>query len=270
MAGAQTFTLSSHNMLFSLDPKRWNQDLTKSDMGDITAYQEANGRQMRTTLKNFCGDHGRGLYHPDSTGQPISWKVKRFEPMANTMGVVEVHRGAKGMGVDAHMKPARDFSHIGLREKESGSQGLVINVHPISTATADESQINHNQGTEVNIWNDWSIGQYWLDVVSFSAKAMSHQRPGKETRESKWDWICLIGDFNADLRNKEMWYYPGNLVLSLFDTDKRPQGLDHIIFSKGSDLRKGERRVAQGHTDHLIHFQTVTTTAEQPDFPRDR
>jgi hypothetical protein len=256
---ARTFEIVTHNMLFRLNPEKWTEDLKKSAQGEITGYQEAEGDAARRTLKKFCAENGRGLYHPEECGNPISWNRATFTP-TTFKGTGEVHRSAQGMGVNVKFNPKRDFCYLGLRTENSA--GLVVNVHPVSGATDPTPE----EAPATSRWKDWAIGQYWLDVVSFTAAQMSVQK-ATTGMEARWDWITVIGDYNAALSNTDQWYYPGKLLLALFNPDKQAKGLDHIVFSKGSDVSLGKRWTVEGNTDHRIHFQTVTTTAEKLDFP---
>lgn len=266
------FTDASHNLLFRLNPELWREDLAKSSAAELVGYQEVGGDQARRTLAAWCEEKGRGLFHPPHTDCPISWDLDAFRQVkldgVPVEGANEVHLSALLMGIRAKFNPSRDFTWVGLVHKESGKKLLRINVHPIAGALRQEDAPEHNDSDELSAWKDWGIAQYWLDVVSFTAAAMSLQVDGKKATKGFWDAILLGGDFNAAMSNERRWYYPGSLLDGLYESDSREAGLDHLVRTRGSDLRAGKRWTKEGHTDHRLHFVNYEVR-EVEDFPRD-
>jgi hypothetical protein len=262
---------ASHNFLFTLPKAKWLEDLAKSDAGDITGYQECEGSGQRATLKEHCAATGRGLYHPKSCGNPISWKKDLFSPVRidgkNYRGVIEAHLGATAMGVDAKFNPPRDFAYVGLTHTETGKKVLRINVHPLAGGTKLESNPDNRDSVALSKYKDWGIGQYWLDVLSYTAGQMSKQDPGLRAMTNYWDIVTIGGDYNAAMSNKDRWYYPANLLAPLFVPDSLKAGLDHMQHGNGSDVKVTRRWAVSGHTDHRIHF-VERTIVNVPDFPR--
>jgi len=261
----------SHNVLRTMDKNRWDKDLAKSDKADITGYQEAGASGVREVIKAYCGREGRALYHPTSCGNPISWKRSVFtevrirEKLAR--GVINSHLGASQMGVPARMNPARDFTYVGLRHRESSKTVLRINVHTTAHGVMAESSPANTDSVAASKWKDWAIGQYWLDVLSFVAGQMSLQDPGRETTTSLWDVVSIGGDYNGQMTNRARWYYPGSLLPAVFVADRKPTGLDHLQHGHGSDVTVDRRWSVPGYTDHSIHF-VQRTFANVTDFPR--
>jgi len=262
---------ASHNLFFRLDQGDWREDLVKSSDGDVTGYQEGAGGDVRRVLKEFCAAHGRGLYHPAGTGNPISWKKEVFS-MARVegslvRGAINAHPGAVAMGIDAKYNPARDFTWVGLTHKASGKKLLRINVHPLAGGTKREDNPDNTDSDELSQYKDWGIGQYWLDVLSFAAAQMSLQDPGRESMTSLWDIVTIGGDYNAAMDNYARWYYPAPMLDALFVRDKYLGGLDHLQHAFGADVRDERRWAEQGNTDHRIHYMQ-RTILDVPDFPR--
>jgi hypothetical protein len=265
---------ASHNLLYTLDQDKWLADLQKSDLGDVTGYQEVSNTQARSALRSYCKTTGRGLFHPTGCTVPISWRTSVFKPMTRSdrsllRDVVKVHASATTMGVDAKLNPAREFTYVGLTHKESGKKILRINVHPIAGGTKKESDPTNTDSDELSVWKDWGIGQYWLDVIAFAARQMSRQNPGAKTMANFWDAVTLGGDYNGSMENQDRWYYPGTMLPTLFVADKTMTGLDHLQHAHGSDVKAGKRWSVSGNTDHRIHY-VERTFLTVPDFPRQR
>jgi hypothetical protein len=272
MAG---FTESTHNMLFTLNKAKWFEDLEKSDNADLTKYQEAEGKPQREALQEWCTKKNRGLYHPKSCGNPISWSKTVFQPVVKAngkpaCGVRQVHKSAEAMGVPAKFNPPRDFSWMGLEHTATKNKILAINVHPLAGATKRESAPGNTDSPALSVYKDWGIGQYWLDVVSMVAAQMSIQDPGPQEKASFWDVVTLGGDYNAAMDNKREWYYPASILAALFISDTEfLGGLDHMQATHHSDVRQVRRWKVQGNTDHSIHF-AQWEFVPRPDFPRDK
>lgn len=270
----QSFVASTHNILFALEktPDKWKEDLVKSSGSTvaITNYQEAEGEKARATIREWCVKHNRSLFHPENTGNPISWDNATFEQLvvANSKigGVKEVHASAREMGVPAKFNPARDFTFVGLKHRATGKSVLVINVHPVSGATAPADRPGNDDSPELAAWKDWAIGQYWLDVLSFTARQMSRPDPGVEALTPFWDIILLGGDFNAATANEKQWYYPGAMLDSLYLPDTLERGLDHLMRTITSDCSVADRWKVEGNTDHSIHFCKYRILDEVQDF----
>lgn len=265
--------VATHNMLFLLNPTKWNQDLAKSGMAHVTGYQEAEGKEQRQTLVDYCAKAARGLYHPKSCGNPISWNKSTYDQAIvkdkPVQGVRDVHLGAVAMGVNAKFNPPRDFAWVGLVHKASQQKHLIINVHPLAGGTKPEDAKDNTDSDALSAYKDWGIAQYWLDIMAFTAAEMSVNDPGAKSMTQLWDAILLVGDFNAQMNNARRWYYPGAMLLALYHQDPQVQGLDHIMRTKGSNLKAGERSSQAGNTDHRIHFQRYTIT-DVPDYPREK
>jgi hypothetical protein len=266
-----TYIDASHNILRTLTPAKWQQDLAKSARGDITGYQEATNAAARAAVKKHCADAHRGLYHPASCGNPISWRRATFD-QANiggkvSEGVVNAHASAKAMGVPSNVNPERDFTWVGLIHKASGYKVLRINVHTASHGVLPEANPRNTDSAALAHWKDWAIGQYWLDVVSFAARMMSVQDPGVKSMANLWDVVSIGGDYNAELTQKGRWYYPGSLLPALFVADRQPKGIDHLQHSHGSDATIKRRWSLAANSDHKIHFVERTLVAVT-DFPR--
>lgn len=255
-----TFTDGTHNLLFRLDPDKWRADLEKSAAASLTGYQEAEGKPQRITLKDWCAANGRGLYHPKSCGNPISWDSDVWEEWSPTdkkfRGCKHSHLSAVAMGVNAKMNPARDFVWLGLRHKATQRTVLRINVHPLAGGTRAPGVEEDKDSPALDAYKNWGITQYWLDIVSFAAREMS-RNPDQKSRERVWGSVLLGGDYNGDLilQKSDEWYYPSRILPSLFVTDKQVNGLDHLQHAHGSDVVAGKRWKVDGFTDHRIHFQ---------------
>jgi hypothetical protein len=244
---------SSHNFNFKLEntPAKWREDLRLSSMAAVTGYQEAG--KARAVLHEFCLNHHRGLYHPDASGNAISWNQDVFSKIPGSEFQLWVHRSAQEMGVDINVNPARDFIGIGLKHKRTGHRILRINVHATAQATKPESIERYPQ--EVDDWKDWSIGNYWLDVIRSTAREMSRPDTSQPRRQAHyWHSITLGGDYNGNMMSLERWYYPGRILPSLFVADSRKGGLDHMQHTHGSDLRVTRRWSKPANTDHEIQF----------------
>lgn len=259
--------VGSHNVLFTMDERRWKADLKKSSIAHVVGYQEAENDRVRKVLTQHCEETGRGLFHPDKTGNPISWSEKEYFNLG-VQGVVDSHLGAVQMGVKAKFNPPRDYSFVGLEHKVSRQKHLFIDVHPVAGGTKLESNPDNHDSEQLTLWKDWAIGQYWLDIMSFVAKEMSNNASPRKT-DPFWDAIIMMGDFNAYLDRKERWYYPGALLPALFTADQQVRGLDHIVSTHGSDIAWTKRWSVDGHTDHRIHFRKGTIK-EVADFPRQK
>lgn len=262
-----SFTDSSHNLRFDLGPAKWIDDLNKSGHSALTGYQECSGDAQNKTLTTWCKSHGREIYYPIGTGNPISWESSVFDPLEVNgtpfQGVRRVHPSAQAMGVDITANPSRDFTWVGLRHKGTGKSVLRINVHPAAGATNDKIDVTVRRSQ----WKNWSIQQYWLDILAFTAREMS--RGVKATSERRfWDVILMGGDYNADLMKTQSdeWYYPSQMLPALWMPDTHPAGLDHLQHVYGSDVKVTKRWVVDGHTDHRIHFATMQF-AEVDDTP---
>jgi hypothetical protein len=263
------FTVGTHNMLFKLDAKRWDADLQESDKAEVVGYQEAADAPQRNALTRHAAATNRAV----SAGHlPISWDIDTFRHV--TLGGLifageqKVHKSAIGMGIDAKFNPPRYFGWVGLRHIETREKFLFVNVHPVAGGTKPESHPTHKDGERLSIYKDWGVAQYWFDVVSFVAGEMSRDR-GKADRFSPfWDGIVLLGDFNATMDNKEEWYYPANLLDPFFHADPQRKGIDHIMRTRGSDLKPVKRWQEPANTDHDLEFQTYRLK-EITDFPRD-
>jgi hypothetical protein len=248
-----SFVDATHNMLFRLAdaPAKWVQDLRKSSQGDITGYQEAEGHPARSTLTKFCDANNRGLFIPEDCGNPISWDLTMFNAIRGEAGVVEVHKKHP----TAKYNPARDIAWRGLRHLSTGKKVLRINIHPVASATKPDAK--SDWGKNLTQWKDWALGNYFLDLVAFTATQMSREY---------YDAILLGGDYNAYLDRDERWYYPGALLPALYHDDQRMRGLDHLQSTYESDVKEGRRWAVKGNTDHSIHFLT-RTFVNVPDFP---
>jgi len=266
------FTDATHNLLFQLNGDQWLRDMGKSGKAHLTGYQEAEGDPARATLAEFSKAHNRGLYHPPDCGNPISWDLDTFRQIKvngqPVEGVHESHAGATRMGIKAKFNPPRDFAWVGLVHRATGKRVLRINVHPLAGATKRESNPDNPDSDELSAWKDWGIGQYWLDVLAFTAEQMSVQDPGVETTAAFWDVILLGGDFNAAMDNGRRWYYPACMLPALYGEDELRGGLDHLLATHGSDVKPGRRWSVAGFTDHRIHFLEYDLR-DVADFPRD-
>lgn len=269
------FVHGTHNMLFNLTPAKWLQDLEKSGVADICHYQEAGSSKVKGVIQTFCDNNRRGLYIPDKSGNLISWNRRVFKRFRDEngefiQGVHDAHLGASDMGINIKDNPPRDFSWVGLRHEGTGDQVLTINVHPVAGATSRESAPDPRFKTpEANMWADWAFGQYWLDVLAFICTQMSTQDPGSKTRTAFWDSILIGGDYNASLDNDREWYYPGLLMNGVLVPDSRLAGLDHLQFTRHSNLGVVDRWSQAANTDHRLHFVKLNIQ-EVADFPRDR
>jgi len=262
---------ATHNLYFRLDQEDWREDLAKSSDGDITGYQEGGDSDVRRVLKEFCAAHGRGLYHPAGSGNPISWKKDVFSQVriggSLVRGAITAHPGAVAMGLDASYNPERDFTWVGLTHKASGKKVLRVNVHPLAGGTKKESDPDNTDSDALSEYKDWGLGQYWLDVVSFTAAQMSLQDRGPRAMTSLWDIVTLGGDYNAAMDNFGRWYYPAPMLEPLFVHDKYLRGLDHLQHAYGADVRTERRWAEAGNTDHALHF-VERSILDVPDFPR--
>lgn len=128
-----TYVDGSHNMLFKLDPTKWEADLKKADQADICGHQEAGGK-ARATLRDHCAATNRGRYHPTGSTLAISWKKDVFSAIPHERGQIKVHEKHP----TAKYNPARDIVWIGLKHIASGNKLLRINIHPVAGATKDE------------------------------------------------------------------------------------------------------------------------------------
>jgi hypothetical protein len=267
-----TYIDASHNMEFSLNPDKWKPDLVKSAEGDITGYQEVELGPTRATLREFCTANNRGLYHPDHSGNPVSWRKDMFSVTRGrdgkpVKGCIQSHPSAEQMGIPVKFNPARDIVYIGFNHKATGKKILRVNVHPTAGATKPESAKDNTDSDELSIYKDWAIGQYWLDILSFVAGQMSIQDPGIATKTNFWDVVTLGGDYNAALNRTDRWYYPGSMLPALFEPDVQMRGIDHLQHAHGSDVHDGRRWAVDGNTDHQIHF-VERTFVSITDFPR--
>lgn len=264
------FTDASHNVLFRLNAAQWAEDFAKSGTASLVGYQEAEGDPQRRALAAWCKANGRGLFHPDSCGNPISWDTKVWaELQVNDkpfQGKREVHAGAVKMGLaGVKFNPGRDFAWKGLTHRGSGQNVLRINVHPVAGGTDPTPE----EGEKLTDWKDWAIGQYWLEVVAFTARHLSVQRTSDpKERAGLWDAILLGGDYNADFLDQrgDQWYYPNRLLPSLYRADPSKGGLDHMQATHGADVKVVKRWSVPGNTDHRIHFCTWALR-EVEDFP---
>lgn len=260
------YTDCTHNLRHDLGQRGWSHDLPVSADADIVGYQEAHqGQPSGNAVLQFCTNTGRAAYAPKGTANPISWNPKVFDPVLGERGVKVAHTGAASMGLHMGASPSRDFVWVGLLHKTSGKRLLKINVHPTQGATKPEP----NEWTkEQNAWKNWSIGQYWLEVLSFSAAQMARDA-GDRSDKPFWDIVTIGGDFNADMLTEkaDQWYFPSRMLTALYDNDSRvPGGLDHILVSHGSDVDLKRRWSVAARTDHRIHFRTSTIHTHQ-DFP---
>lgn len=270
-----SYTEATHNVFFELNPDKWRQDFAKSK-ADVTRYQECGGDAQQRALSDWCRGQGRTLYSPDDCDNPISWDPKVFSSVMNAKGhpirgVVQVHPGAPAFGIHYKIMPPRSFTYVGLVHKESKRRVLIINAHPWAGATTRESASKDKGRPDVMILKDWSIGQYWLDIVAFTAKQMSRSRGKIEEMRPFWDIVSLGGDYNAALSNRREWYYPSRMLTSLYhdDVSKYDAGLDHMQLTRGSDAVVKTRHTVDGYTDHSIHHVTYAFR-DKPDFPRDK
>lgn len=236
-----TFTDAAHNLLWRLDADAWAHDLRLSGVADLVGYSEAEGDGQRKALASYCRAQGRGLYHPQGSGNPVSWKRDVWRALPQERGVVEVH----AKHPTAKYNPARDVVWVGLRHKATGARVLRINVHPVAGATKPEGDTPWGDGLDA--WKDWAIRQYYLAVVAFTAQQLA-----RET----WDAVLLGGDFNGRLENQQEWYYPGPLLLGLFERDAAPRSIDRLVWTRSSNVRQ-VRRWSQHkgvRSDHALQF----------------
>jgi hypothetical protein len=261
----------SHNMLYELSRAKWMADLKKSGKADITGYQEAREDGQREALKDFCKQADRAVYHPLGTGTPISWKKDVFGQVRiqgkYVRGFVYVHPSALAMGLSATKNPEREFTYVGLLHRSSGKKVLRINVHPTAGGTKPETQTDDS--VALSKYKDWGVGQYWLDVLSFTAGQMSLQDPGRTTMASLWDIVTIGGDYNATLEQDDRWYYPDTMLHSLFVEDSVRKGIDHLQHAYGSDVRAGRRWSEPANSDHPIIF-IERTIVDVENFPREK
>lgn len=271
MATAPTFVQATHNMLYTMNDAKWRQDLAKSGKAAVVVgYQEAEGSAARATLAAWHKEQNRGLWHPRGSGNPIGWGKWSFPSVVKVDGAPfrgfrTSHLSAPSMGVDAKFNPARDFSWVGLQHR-GGERILFVNVHPLAGGTKPEADPGNTDSDQLSRYKDWGVGQYWLDVTGFVAGEMSRNE-GEKSMAPFWDSICLMGDYNASLENRDRWYYPGSLLPALFRPDPQPKGLDHIQATHGSNLVAGRRWTQKGNTDHLLNYQSWSIKAVS-DFPR--
>lgn len=274
---APTYVDASHNILFKLasNPDKWIADYRKSDEGDVTGYQEVGDKKARDVLKKHCRAEGRKLYMADGDGgNPISWNPKAFPKVVRIggkpfQGSQLVHLGAQAMGLpQVKLAPGRGFTFVGLQHA-TGARVLRINVHPLAGATKKESSPDARYKTDAaNEWADWGLGQYFLDVLAFTASELS-RNPGPKKVGSFWDVVSLGGDYNAEMDRTERWYYPGAMLPSLYRDDKQANGLDHLQVTRTSDAVDGKRWSVAGNTDHRIQF-VRRALREVGDFPRQK
>lgn len=254
-AGARasaTFTQATHNMLFTLSSKaKWLEDLRKTAQGDLTHYQESEGDGQREVLKDFCDQNNRGRYHPEGSGNAISWNRTVFRGLRGEAFVVEVHK----QHPTADFNPARDITARGLVHTATGTRVLAINIHPVAGATNPNSEFD----PALSHWKNWALGNYMLDLISFTAKQMSREY---------YQAILLAGDYNGDLltQKSDEWYYPSRILPSLYKDPKKVVGLDHLQRTHGSDLKAGRDWMLQGNSDHPLCFQdwTISTVTDYP------
>lgn len=244
--GNPTFVQATHNMLFSLNKAEHLMDLRKSAQGHITHYQEAGDEKLREILKDWCAQNNRGLYHPLASGNPISWNRTMFTALRKSEAfVVQVHKKHP----TAKFNPARDITARGLLHTPTGEKVLVINVHPVAGATNPNPEWTQT----LSQWKNWALGNYMLDLVSFTAAQMSREF---------YDVILLGGDYNGDLlkQKTDEWYYPSRILPSLYKDAKKDVGLDHLQATHTADVKAGRDWVEQGNTDHPLCFQTWAFT----------
>lgn len=255
------FIDASHNVLYTLTAQQIQKDLVISGKSDLCGYQEVNSK-IRILIKSFCNDMGKGYYAPDNTSNPISWDNDTWTMIAGEEGVKNVHPSGESFGFN-RVSPAKDFAYVGLRHKETNKRVLRINVHPLARATDPTPE----EPTDFARWCDWGIGQYWLDIVAFTAKQMSRQEKSTSTK-SFWQAILLGGDYNGDLlkQSSDEWYYPSQILPGLYSMDPRAGGLDHLQHTHGSDVVVQDRTAKDGNTDHKIQF-IKRSFVTKPDFP---
>lgn len=270
-----SFIFGTHNMLYNMGPNRWREDLNKSALADICLHQEAGSGEVKKVITDFCKEKRRGLFVPEQSGNLISWDrqvFKRFEDANGEFiqGVHDAHLGASQMGIPVKNNPPRDFSWVGLRHGVTGDQVLVIDVHPVAGATKRESAPDPRFKTaEAHMWADWAFGQYWLDVLAFISTQMSVQEGDSKSKASFWDSILIGGDYNCSLDNMRQWYYPALLMSGVLVPDTHEVGLDHLQYTRHSNVKQVRRWSQAANTDHKLHFVELSIQ-EVTDFPRDR
>ena len=260
-----SFTDASHNMLFTLSKDKWLADLAKSGKASLVGYQEAEGRNQRTTLNEYCTKNDRKLYLPAGTGCGIGWKKGVFGAYGPDdkpfQGMKRVHTNAEAMGFKTKYLPSMEFVYVGLYHHGAKKSVLRINVHPISGATRTVLKDNDKE-PGITQWKNWAIQQYWLDVLSFTAKEMSRGVAANSMKRF-WDVIIIGGDYNGDLHlaADDEWYYPSRMLPALYAKDRIAGGLDHMQHAYGSDVAIDRRWQVPANSDHNIHFTTRTFKA---------
>lgn len=267
------FTMASHNILYSLSREKIRADLKVSGTADIVLYQEAGTDRVASVLRVWADENGFGLYDAGSGGNAIAWrnsvfKIAQHRDGTPVLGRHKVHSSAKDFGLDLPT-PAKDFTFVGLVHRETLKKVLVVNVHPVAEATKRESDPDNRYKTpEQNAWADWAFGQYWVDVVAFTAAQMSKPVALGSTKPY-WSAVVLGGDFNSSLINDRRWYYPAPILKSLYRGDLQAWGLDHLMCTRSSDLIMRDRSHREANSDHDIQF-VLMEFRPMPDFPRDR
>lgn len=246
----------------------WLQDLAVSGAADLVRYQEASNKAVDKAggvLRTWAAGHGRSLFDPANSQLAFSWDPAVFDLLPGEQGLFTGHPSAHSMGVlDVDGGPGHVL-WLGLRHRASGQRCLFVNVHPIHGY--EKAQPNDLAG---NAWRDWAAGVYWLRVLSFTAQQLVRPADdGMRTRTRYWDTVELGGDMNGDLRDRSEWYYPANVLPSMYGPDRLDLGLDHLVLAHGSDSSIVHRGSVAANTDHRIHFATYSTGV-RPDYPAER
>jgi len=162
---------------------------------------------------------------------------------------------------------AKQLSRLNDLYKPTGKKVLRINVHTLQGGTKLEKDPDNRDSDELSRFKDWGIGQYWLDVLAFTAGQMSRQDPGPQAMTPLWDIVTIGGDYNAFLDRTDRWYYPGAMLPALFVNDSRQRSLDHLQHGHGSDVKVARRWTQAINSDHSLHL-VERTILNVPDFPR--
>lgn len=238
---SRAFTDATHNVLYTLDVDDWEHDLPLSGVASLVGYCEAGGVKVRKALATYCRAKERGLYHPLGSSNPVSWDRGQWRALPTESGVTTVHPKHP----TAKMNPAREVVWVGLKHKDTDARVLRLNVH--ATASALKPEADTPWGDALDKWKDWSIQQYWLEVVAFTATQL---------RRDTWDAVLLGGDFNGRLEDVTRWYHPGVLLSGLYTRDDTPHSIDRLVHTRSSRVRQTKRwaRHEGLRTDHALQF----------------
>lgn len=250
--------LSSHNILFRLNRKKWKHDLgISTNKIDLSGLQEVSSLRAKATVKLYTAKHEFGTYGL-RTSTPIIHRRNTWKPVRGARGIITAHGPAGFM----ELNPARTIVYRGFSHRETGHRIMVIVVHP----TAGYAKPEPNAwGPKANDWKDDTAKIYWRRVVNLTERF---------ERSGKWDAIVILGDFNARLNNRREPFFPGVVLAPYYRTGAEialmPNSIDYIVETKKSKVRRVRRyKQFKGvFTDHPIQFSVLEFT-EPPIRPLD-